>query len=375
MIDHRKLDMLSPNFLRRRKRLRKGLKLNQHSVFLITNLTNVYYLTGFTGSAGWLLMTDRHDLLLSDSRYATQIQEECPDLECDIRRADETLLLALTRVIKSLKSNTVYYEPESITKAAFDQLQASLQGLEFVVTDLPVESLRAVKDTAEIASLRQSIKINQQTFRAICSQLRADQTELEIAHQIEHQMRLFGASGVSFAPAVAVGQRAALPHAKPGNKHISDDSFFLIDWGTKFRGYASDLTRIVVTAKIPPKLRKIYEIVLAAQQAAIDAIAPGQSLQAVDQAARKVIDQAGFGKQFGHGTGHGLGLEIHEKPFLSPIAEGTLTPGMVITIEPGIYLPGWGGVRIEDDVLVTEEGRELLSDLPRQLDDWVVDLF
>jgi Xaa-Pro aminopeptidase len=165
-----------------------------------------------------------------------------------------------------------------------------------------------------------------------------------------------------------------LPHGFPTDAKIGDSSFVLIDWGAEVDHYMSDLTRLIFTSKIPVKLRTIYEIVLQAQLAAIKRIRPGQSLASVDAAARKVIENAGFGPQFGHGTGHSFGLEIHELPYLSPIHEGTLEAGMVVTIEPGIYIPGFGGVRIEDDVLVTADGYEVLSNLPKQIDECTVDL-
>lgn len=362
----------------RLKKFRKQIRLGKQELFLVTHLTNVHYLTGFSGSAGWLLVTADRTLLLSDSRYETQIKEECPDLECEIRKPEETLPSACGRVIRSLGSRVLHFEADSMTKGVYDRLASSLASSlaesELRPTSRQVEQLRAIKDPEEIALIRQSIKINQRAFQVMCGQLRGDQTEQELGYLLEHQMRLFGASGVSFDPLVAVGARAALPHARPGKRKIGEDSFTLIDWGTKFGGYASDLTRIVVTAKIPPKLRRIYEIVLNAQQAAMGQVAPGVPLQKIDQAARKVIEESGFGKNFGHGTGHGIGLEIHEFPFVFSASDGLLAAGMVITIEPGIYLPGWGGVRIEDNILVTEDGRELLSDLPRQLDDCVVEL-
>jgi Xaa-Pro aminopeptidase len=364
--------MTSP-FAQRRQRLRKLLRLPRHSVLLVTNLINVGYLTGFTGSAGWLLVGADHELFLSDGRYETQLAQECPDVTCEIRSTSETLLQALARVVKGSKYSLLRYEAESLSKASFDQLAAALENVELKNTENEIESLRAVKDAGEIATIRRAIRIAERTIQVIKNQLLPFQTESELAHELEHQMRRFGASGVAFSPSVAVGHRAALPHGKPSNLQLGSAPFLLIDWGAKFEGYASDLTRILVTGKIPAKFRKIYDTVLAAQNAAIAAIHPGATYREIDAAARAMIENAGFGKYFNHGTGHGLGLEIHETPFLSQIWEGKLVAGMVVTIEPGIYLPSFGGVRIEDDVLVTQNGHEVLSSLPRDLDASIVD--
>lgn len=364
--------MTSP-FTQRRQKLRKLLKLSKQSALLVTNLINIGYLTGFTGSAGWLLIAADRELLISDGRYESQISQECPDLAAEIRSTNETLLQALARVAKSSKYAVLRYEAESLSKASFDQLAAALQGVEWIAAEKEIESLRAVKDNNEIATIRQAIRIAERTFQVIQNQLLPVQTELEVAHELEHQMRRFGAAGVAFAPSVAVGHRSALPHGKPTNLQIGSAPFLLIDWGAKFDRYASDLTRILVTGKIPAKFRKIYETVLAAQNAAIAAIRPGATFKETDGAARSVIESAGFGNYFNHGTGHGFGLEIHENPFLSPIWEGELVAGNVVTVEPGIYLPSFGGVRIEDDVLVTQNGHEVLSTLTRELDACFVD--
>jgi Xaa-Pro aminopeptidase len=199
-----------------------------------------------------------------------------------------------------------------------------------------------------------------------------EMTELDVAAELEYQARRFGAKALSFPPIVAVGPRAALPHATPTLRRLSDSEFTLIDWGANSGLYMSDLTRIVVTGRISPKLRRIYSVVLKAQLAAIKAIRPGLTGEQVDSVARRIITRAGFGKAFGHGLGHGTGLEIHEAPRLAVGQKTKLRPGMIVTVEPGIYVPGWGGVRIEDDVLVTRTGHEVLSDVPKQLEDCVL---
>ena len=205
------------------------------------------------------------------------------------------------------------------------------------------------------------------------AELRPEMTELQAAHELEQAMRQFGATVAAFPPIIAVGPRAALPHARPTLGQISEADFVLIDWGaTAASGYRSDLTRILVTGKISPKLEKVYGVVLKAQRAAIRSIRPGARCRDVDAIARRVIESAGFGKQFSHGLGHGIGLNVHEGPRMSAASDAELKPGMVVTVEPGIYLEGWGGVRIEDDCLVTRQGCEVLTSVSKELGQVVV---
>jgi Xaa-Pro aminopeptidase len=224
---------------------------------------------------------------------------------------------------------------------------------------------RAVKDQSEIRTIRQALSIQQRAFEQTLDIIKPGMTEIEIAGYLEYCMRSLGAEGTSFPTIVAVDANGALPHYQPAGKKLKRGSTLLIDWGAQYKGYCSDLTRIVALGSMKPQVREIYDITLEAQQAAIEAIRPGVSLTEVDRAARDHIKRAGYGKQFGHGLGHGIGLDVHEQPTLSPRSEGELEPGHVITVEPGIYLPGVGGVRIEDDVAVTARGAKVLSDLPK----------
>ena len=356
------------SFKKRRDQLRKRLKAIGTDCLLITNITNVRYLTGFTGSAGYLVVARKTDLLLSDSRYETQIADECPDLPCDIRNAKQTMLDTVVQAATSFQFKSMAFEAQNLSKAQFDQFESAMSQLNLVGTSGEVEKLRAIKDRNEVALIRKSIDVNQRAFEVIKAQLTPDQSEQEIAFNLEHQMRKFGATGFAFPAIVGVGERAALPHGVPGETNVSAAPFLLMDWGANVDGYLSDLTRMIIIGKINAKFRKIYNTVLKAQLAAIEAIRPGVDLKSVDRAARSVIEKAGYGAQFGHGTGHSFGLEIHELPYLSPIHEGKLEAGMVVTVEPGIYLPGFAGVRIEDDVLVTKNGHEVLSNLPKELE-------
>lgn len=360
---------------KRRANLRKRMRREKLPALLVTSEHNVSYLTGFTGDASYLLIVGDQEFLISDSRYSEQLAEECPEIETVIRTAKTTMMDSISKLVRKLGVSVCGVESKSITKATYDQLCSEVSG-EWVGTSGWVEDLRSIKDRYELATIEESIHINQRAFRAVVAELTPEHTERQIAHDLEHKMRAFGASHVAFDPIVGVGSRGALPHAKLTEKRVGEADFVLIDWGAKVSGYASDLTRVLVTSKkIPAKFRKIYEIVLKAQLAAIEKVRPGASFRDIDSAARNVIENAGYGKYFGHGLGHGIGLQIHEQPFISPIHQGELKTNMVITVEPGIYLPGWGGVRIEDDVLVTADGFRVLSHLPKTLEECVVEIY
>jgi len=361
-----------PSADRRRGKLLKLAKKEHVDALLVTNFTNVTYLTGFTGDDSYLLLTRDKAIVLSDSRYTTQLEEECPDVELAIRGTGTKMNEHVEKVVGKLKLSQLGIEASSMSVAQHETLSDKLAGVELVSTTGLVEQLRQTKDKQEIDKLRLAVHHGERAFAAIKAMLRGDQTEKQVAAEIENQIRLFGGTGCSFPPIVAVGPRAALPHATPTDGRIDGEDFVLIDWGAESEGYMSDFTRVLLTGKSSAKFEKIYSVVLKAQKAAIEAIKPGMKLKDLDAVARKVITDAGYGKQFGHGLGHGLGLEIHEAPRLSKTEEAELKAGMVVTIEPGIYFPGWGGVRIEDDVLVTRNGHEELSSVPKELDDCAV---
>ena len=214
-----------------------------------------------------------------------------------------------------------------------------------------------------------AVRLAERGFETLRAGLRPELTELEVAHDLEHAMRRFGSPGAAFPPIIAAGPRAALPHAHPTTALACATDHLLVDWGANSPGgYKSDLTRVLITGKLSAKLEKLYRVVLEAQRQGIAAIRPGAVGKDVDAAARKVIEDAGFGKFFGHSLGHGIGLNIHEGPRLAAVSETVLEPGMIVTVEPGIYLPGLAGVRIEDDVLVTAEGHEVLTSVPKELE-------
>lgn len=363
-----------PNYTGRRKKLLKSMKSAQLPALLVTDFSNVTWLTGFTGDDSYLLLTPTEGVIISDPRYGEQLANECPDVRHSIRPPGTNMLDATAKVVHSAKCRTLGIEADSLTVGLFEQLKSKLSQVTLQATSALVEALRVIKDADEIAETRQAVWYAEKAFAAIRTSLRADQTEMEVAHAIENTIRQFGGAGCSFPPIVAVGSHAALPHFRGSDRKIGAAPFVLIDWGATAVHYKSDLTRVLATAKIPPKLERIYGVVLKAQTAAIAAIRPGVLGCEVDAVARKVIAKAGFGKAFGHGLGHGLGLHIHEAPRLNSTSRTELKPGMIVTVEPGIYLPNFGGVRIEDDVLVTRSGHEVLTSVPKALEDSYVDL-
>jgi Xaa-Pro aminopeptidase len=356
----------------RRQKLRRQLKQEGLDALLVTNFINVTYLTGFTGDDSYLLVTPSRDILISDQRYTTQLEEECPGLELAIRGPGTKMLEFTTKVLEQAKVARLGIEGDSMTVGLRDALAAALPKAELVPTAGWVEEFRLIKDKDEVDRTRRACDLARRCFEVVRAKLTPDMTEQQVSNELEYQARQFGAKRMSFETIVAVGPRAALPHARPTARRIGESDFTLIDWGVNEGLYMSDLTRVLATAKISPKLRKLYGVVLKAQLAGIDAIRPGATCEAVDRAARNVIEKAGYGKHFGHGLGHGVGLEIHEAPRLAQGQTRELKPGMIVTVEPGVYFPGWGGIRIEDDVLVTRTGHEVLTSVPKELDECLV---
>jgi Xaa-Pro aminopeptidase len=363
---------VTDRFSERRDKLRRAIAKAQAEALLVTSFVNVTYLTGFTGDDSYLLVRRDGELMISDPRYTTQIKEECPGLDAHIRRPGINMLRGVMKVVKQAKISKLAFEADSMTVALRDSIAEALPKVELISAAGLVERQRRVKDQDEIAAIRKAVWYAERAFSVLRATLRPDKTEKQIADELEAQMRLFGAKCASFPTIIAVGPRAALPHARPTGVEIGSSPFVLVDWGADGGLYKSDLTRVLITGKIPPKLERIYGVVLKAQQAAIKAIRPGLTGEAVDKVARDIIGQAGYGRYFGHGLGHGLGLEIHEAPRLAVNNQVVLKPGMVVTVEPGIYLPGFGGVRIEDDVLVTRSGHEVLTSAARDFESAVV---
>ncbi|MBB6431092.1 M24 family metallopeptidase [Algisphaera agarilytica] len=357
----------------RLRKLRGRLRDAGHDALLVTNPVDTRYLTGFVGDDSWTLVPAKRGqpIVLSDNRFEEQIKQEAPHVKAVMRKqslADELAKLADRRNLQRIAVQCGH-----LTLAQYDAIGKKVGKRRLQAFEDGLLEQRAVKTDDEVRLIRKAGKIQQEAFIELLDFIEPGQRESEVAAFLEYRMRALGADGVSFPSIVAADANAALPHAIPGNRKLKKGGIVLIDWGAKYKGYCSDMTRVIGLGGMKPKMREIYQVCLESQLAGIDAIRPGVKLTDVDAAARKVIDDAGYGDFFGHGLGHGIGLDIHEAPRLSPLAgPGVLEPGHVVTVEPGIYLPGVGGVRIEDDVLVTARGKQVLTDLPKSLESAII---
>ena len=334
---------------------------------LVTKPEHVRYLTGFTGSAGAVLLGPRRTLLITDGRYAVQAAREAAGAAVRILRRGETLADRVGREAARWGIRRLGFEPAALSVAAYRELRRRLGGVRLAGVRNGVDLLRRVKSAQEIRRISQAAARAERAFRAVKERIRPGAVEAEIALALEAAMRREGAARPAFDLIVAAGPRSAMPHAKASGRRLRRGDLVVVDFGAEAGGYFSDMTRTVYLGRRPRGWRRrILETVLRAQEAALAAVRPGVPLADVDRAAREVIRRAGFGRYFGHGTGHGIGLEVHEAPSVTPASTARAEPGMVFTVEPGIYLPGRGGVRIEDMVLVTSRGCRRLTRLPRR---------
>jgi Xaa-Pro aminopeptidase len=347
-------------------------------VMAVSNPLNVTYLSGFTGDSSWLLLSRQHAILVSDGRYEVQIAEECPGLEAVIRPPDQRIDQAVAQVLAKLSPRYVGVEATHLTVNDFNRLKELAPTLNFAETGGQIETLRRIKDESEVAEIRAAVRIAEKAHAMFVALLAEDDTEKELADAMEGYLRRAGGTGSSFAPIVAIGDRSALPHAQPGPRCVAESPFLLLDWGATGRLYKSDITRILLTRhllgiegakarEIESRLENLYTVVLRGQEIALQMMRPGAKACDVDRAVRAHFEKHGVNAQFNHGLGHGIGLQIHEGPMLRSNSDDVLVAGNVVTVEPGVYFPGFGGVRIEDDVLVTPDGCEVLTSLPKDV--------
>jgi Xaa-Pro aminopeptidase len=354
----------------RQARLQRVLAKNRLDALLVTHLPNVRYLCGFTGSAAALLITQAKILFFTDGRYTDQAREEVQGSKVLILNKAPQAAAGewISKNAKKLRLRTLGDEAEHLSVAERSRLSKSLpSGLRLREAPRLIEQARMVKDREELEKLRAAVLLGASLFDVALKTIRPGVKEIEVAAEMEYAARRAGAEAMSFETIIASGQRSALPHGRASEAAIPAQGFVVCDFGVILAGYCSDMTRTVHVGQPVAEMRQLYEAVRAAQQAAVDAVRAGASAGAVDRSARKVLQSNGLGKYFTHSTGHGVGLEIHEAPRLAAGQKDVLQPGMVITIEPGAYVPGVGWVRIEDMVVVTERGCQILTPTGKEL--------
>lgn len=344
--------------------IRQAMKHKAIEALLLTSPYNLRYATGFTGSTGIALITLDAAYFITDFRYTEQATAECQGFE--IVEQQSSMYAEANQCLEHHQVTTVHFESDFVSMTLYKTLQAAFSAQLEPVSGL-VERLRMIKTPAEIAIIKQAIAISDQAFTDILNFIRPGVTEQEVSNELLFNMMHQGATSASFETIVASGHRSAMPHGVASNKVIETGDFVTLDFGCYYNGYVSDMTRTIAVGQPSAQLREIYDVTLAANEAVIQQIKTGMTGVAADKIARDVISKAGYGDAFGHSLGHGIGLEIHEGPNASMKSTHVLQPGHIITDEPGIYLPGVGGVRIEDDILIKEDGIEVLTQSSKKL--------
>ena len=325
---------------------------------LITNLINVRYLSNFTGSSGFIIMSPKKNFFFTDFRYTTQAKKEVSGFKIEeFKNQNE----AIKNFCKKERIINLGFEASYMPFSVYKNFKKALSPVKLIPTTGVIEILRIVKDEGEMICIRKAVSILEKGLKPVLPMLRKKLKEREIALELEYQLKKLGAQKLSFDLIVASGKRSALPHGVASDKKISKGEFVIIDFGCSYNGYHSDVTRTFIIGKPDKKQQQIYNIVRDAQSIAIENIKPGKTCEEIDDAARNYIKKNGFDKYFGHGLGHGVGLDVHEEPRISKKVKEKIKEGMVFTVEPGIYIPGFGGVRIEDMVYVTESGCKVLT--------------
>lgn len=363
LIMNRKIERLR-GFLKEgnedRDRIDGYLLINMES----SDRSNQRFLTGFDSSLGCVVVLRDRTIFLTDSRYSDAARGELG--EAEFQEIETRPLKTTAELVNDLGINSVAIDQNDLSLATYNELKDELEGPELIQVDGWLSEIRQVKEDEEIELHGEAAEIADQAFSYLIDFVEPGMTEREVALELEFYMRENGAEDISFSPIVASGEKSALPHAKPGDEEIKEDELLLVDMGAKYRGYCSDLTRTLYFGDPSEKVREVYRVVLEAQQVGLENIEPGVGGREVHRKASEVIEEAGYGENFGHGLGHGVGLDVHEGPRLSETSGDTLKPGMVVTVEPGIYLAGWGGIRIEDMVRITEDGCVPFSRAPKE---------
>ncbi|HHY47692.1 MAG TPA: aminopeptidase P family protein [Firmicutes bacterium] len=345
----------------------RGLMSQQElDACLIMQPENRRYISGFTGSAGALVITSDAAILVTDFRYITQAQDELTE-GFVVESYDKEIVDAIATLARNHRLKNLAVEADYVTLRFYDKLKTACGGVDILPREGLVESLRAVKDPYEIEKISEAARLGDEAFSHILGMIKPGIPEMDIALEIEWTMRKKGALRAAFDVIVASGSRGALPHAKPSHRPLEPGDLVVMDFGAVVDGYCGDMTRTVCVGKASAKAREIYQVVSRAQAAGLAAVRAGRTGRDVDCEAREIIREAGYGDYFGHGLGHGVGLAVHESPRLSQSGTDPLPCGAVVTVEPGIYIPGWGGVRIEDLVVVRETGCQILTRSTKEL--------
>lgn len=349
----------------RLQKFRESMNNRNLDCALIYSDANRNYLSGFKGDESYIVVTQKEAVFITDSRYTEQARSEVSDFE--VRQYSDKITGYLSELVKSLKVKRLGFEESHMTYSMYEELKSSLDGVEFVKLDSMVEKLRQNKDSSEIDCIAKAASIADLAFSHMLNYIKPGMTEKSIGLELEFFMRSKGASGLSFPSIIASGKRSSLPHGTATDKVVENGDLLTLDFGCVYEGYCSDMTRTVVIGKASQEQKKIYEIVLKANEEALKAIKPGKTGIEIDLIARNIINDSGYGQYFGHGLGHGVGMRVHELPHVSKKGSYPMEPGMVITDEPGIYIPDFGGVRIEDLLVVTDDGCRVLSKSSKQL--------
>lgn len=334
---------------------------------LITDLSNIFYLTGFTGSTAAVIITETDCHVLVDPRYTVQAKSECAS-SIVVEYTNKSTISAAAELLNDLNPRKVGFEADDLTVSLYRELRSRVSSsIPMRRTKGYVAQLRTIKDASEIELIQKAAEIADAAFEVIVREVKVGMSEKEVALLVDSTLRQLGADKEAFETIAASGPRAACPHASPTDAILETGSLLKLDYGARYKRYNSDITRTVCMGKLTDKQREIYSIVLEAQMKAIEAIAPDVAGKDIDAVARDYITSKGYGDNFGHGLGHALGILVHDGPAFSRVSDVILQPGMVVTVEPGIYIEGWGGIRIEDDVLVTESGVEIITHATKEL--------
>jgi len=344
--------------------LREKMACEAIEGLLVTDPLNWRYISGFRGDAGALLLTQASSHLFTDSRYVEQAHNEAEGFTITMTTLDTDQIQA---TLQKEGVRRLAFEKDHVTYSVWEKLKERFAGVEMIAVSGWIEEQRMVKAPGEIACIAKAQEIADDAFALLTQSIHKGVREIDLALELEFTMRKMGADGLAFPITAVTGERSSLPHGVPTGQVVSDGDFLTLDFGAKYEGYCSDETRTFVIGRLDRKHEEVYDAVLEAQLAGLAAVKPGVQGRDVDAAGRKVIDAAGYGMYFGHGIGHGVGLNVHEDPSAGKKGEKVLGPGMVVTVEPGIYIPGFGGCRIEDIVVVTETGCRILSCSPKEL--------